>query len=133
MQAEEIKAQAAHAERGAGDIAAKTAGRGLAVAGVAWDINNGKPPGKAIFSGATAYGGGAIAAAGAGLLVSNPVGWAAVGIGAAGVGGGILAGMAGDAIWDAMPDGVTNKINQGVEDVGNAIGDAATSTWEALF
>ena len=133
MQAEEAKARAVHAERGAAGIAVRAAGRGLAVGGVAWDISHGKPPGKAIFSGALAYGGGVAATAGVTMLVSNPVGWAAVGIGAAGVGGGILVGMAGDALWDAMPDGVTNKINEGVEAAGSAIGDAAKSTWDALF
>ncbi len=134
MQAEEVKTRAAHAERSPAGIATKAAGRGLAVAGVAWDISNGKPPGKAIFSGAAAYGGASLAVGAATtFLVSNPVGWAALGVGALGVGGGVAAGMVGDAVWDAMPDEVTDKIDQGVEDVGNAIGGTAKSAWDALF
>ncbi|NHD18157.1 MULTISPECIES: hypothetical protein [unclassified Actinopolyspora] len=94
---------------------------------IGYDMHTGKPPGKTVFSG--------VAGAGAAALVaSTPVGWGA--LAAVGVGVGVAA----DFVYDALPQGVQDKINEGVEAVGNtvadgaeAVGDAVSGAWNAVF
>lgn len=104
-------------------------GLGITAAGVGYDIHTGKPPGKAIISGAA----GALGAAGAGLLVgalvSNPIGWGVV----AGIAGGALVGYGAEKLYDALPDNVTNKIEEGTKAVGNAIAGGAKKVWDSIF
>ncbi|SFE07516.1 hypothetical protein SAMN04487819_107226 [Actinopolyspora alba] len=104
-------------------------GLGITAAGIGYDIHTGKPPGKAVFSG--------LAGAGAAALVAaTPVGWGAL----AAVGVGIGVGVAADFVYDALPDNVRDKINEGVEAVGDAasdaagaVGDAVSGAWNAVF
>ena len=107
----------------------------ITAAGIGYDIHQGKPPGKAILSGAVAgaaaigvgyYGTTALVA----LTVSNPVGWAALGAVAAGVG----VGMAADWAYDEwVPDDVRAAIDDGLTTVGEGIADGASDAWEAVF
>jgi uncharacterized protein YukE len=98
-------------------------GYGITAAGIGFDISQGKPAGKAVFSGVLGAGGAYLAAS---LVATGPVGLTAV----VAVGGGILAGMAADAVWDHwVPEGAKDAINEGLEDVGDALGDA----WDAVF
>ncbi|SDP56214.1 hypothetical protein SAMN04487905_105219 [Actinopolyspora xinjiangensis] len=104
-------------------------GLGITAVGIGYDIHTGKPPGKAVFSG--------LAGAGAAALVaSTPVGWGAL----AAVGVGIGVGVAADFVYDALPQNVRDKINEGVKAVGDAVsnaagavGDAVSDAWNAVF
>lgn len=107
---------------------------GLAIssAGIGYDISRGKPPGKAIISGV----GGAAAGIAVGALASGPVGWVALGA----VGAGVLVGVGLDYAYDALPQGVQDDIENGVNAVGDAIGDAgeeigsgAKKAWNSIF
>ena len=107
-------------------------GLGIAAAGIGYDIATGKPPGKAIISGA----GGATVAFVMGGLVAGPIGAGAL----AGIAFGTLAGVGLDAAYDALPQGVKNKIEGGVNAVGhaandaaNAIGHEAKKVWDSIF
>jgi len=107
-------------------------GLGISAAGIGYDISQGKPPGKTIISGV----GGAAAGIAVGALASGPVGWVALGA----VGAGVLVGVGLDYAYDALPQGVTNGIENGVKAVGNAIGDAgevigggAEKVWNSVF
>ncbi|MDQ3151881.1 MAG: hypothetical protein M3R63_09225 [Actinomycetota bacterium] len=107
-------------------------GLGITAAGIGVDVSQGKPVGKAVISGAA----GALAAAGTVALVGGPVGVAA-GLGiVAGVGVGWLA----EAGYDALPHGVQDGIENGVDAVGGAIGDTGSAigsgakrAWDAIF
>ncbi|WP_338890593.1 hypothetical protein [Rhodococcus sovatensis] len=110
-------------------------GGGLAVAGVAWDIYNGKPAGQAIVSGGASFATSAAAGAAIGTLIPAPVLGTVVGAGVGAVVGIFTSGAvdtlyedgigsAGDAVvdgWDALYD------------TGASIGDLATGAWDALF
>ncbi|WP_072804077.1 hypothetical protein [Rhodococcoides yunnanense] len=110
-------------------------GGGLAVAGVAWDIYNGKPAGQAIVSGGASFAASVAAGAAIGTLIPAPVlgtvvgavGGAAVGVFTSGAVDTLYEegiGSAGDAVvdgWDA------------VYDTGASIGDLATGAWDVLF
>ncbi|PRW65230.1 WXG100 family type VII secretion target [Actinopolyspora mortivallis] len=104
-------------------------GLGITAVGVGYDIHTGKPPGKAVFSG--------VAGAGAAALVaSTPVGWGAL----AAVGVGIGVGVAADFVYDALPQNVRDKIDEGaravgdaVSDAAGAVGDAVSGAWNAVF
>lgn len=105
-------------------------GLGITAAGIGYDIHSGKPPAKAIFSGLGSAG----IAAGVGFAIGGPVG-ALVGVGV-----GVLAGYGLDKAYDALPEGVTNKIEEGTKAAGDALGDAAgfvsggvKSAWDSLF
>ncbi|HEY9474746.1 MAG TPA: hypothetical protein VIS06_12955 [Mycobacteriales bacterium] len=107
-------------------------GLGIAAAGIGYDIATGKPPGKAIISGV----GGATVAIVLGGLVGGPIGAGAL----AGIAFGTLAGVGLDAAYDALPQGVKNKIEGGVNAVGhaandaaNAIGHEAKKVWDSIF
>lgn len=112
-------------------------GIGLTAAGIGYDIEHGKPPGKAVISGV----GGAAAAAGLGALAGSVAAGAAVGtaipipvagtvVGAVvGLAVGLGASGALDAGYDALPDGV----KQGIEGGFEAVGDGAEKVWDSLF
>jgi hypothetical protein len=96
-------------------------GWGISAVGIGWDIHQGKPPAKAIFSGVA----GTLGAMAA-IAVVPGVGWAA----AAGIGAGVLVGMGADWAYDHLvPDDVKHKIDDdltavghGLENAGKAVG-----------
>lgn len=110
-------------------------GGGLAVAGVAWDIYNGKPADQAIVSGGASFAASVAAGAAIGTLIPAPVLGTVVGAGAGAVVGIFTSGAvdtlyedgigsAGDAVvdgWDALYD------------TGASIGDLATGAWDVFF
>lgn len=103
-------------------------GWGIAAAGIGYDIHDGKPPGKAIFSGvAGTLGAMAVTAAVPG------VGWAA----AAGIGVGILVGIGADWVYDnVLPNNVKHKIDDGLNAVGHTIasaGDTVGHVFSSIF
>jgi hypothetical protein len=94
-------------------------GWGITAAGIGYDIHEGKPPGKAIFSGVT----GTLAAMGVAAMVPG-VGWAA----AAGIGAGLVVGVGADWAYDHLvPDGVKHKIDDGLKDIGHGAENAGKS------
>lgn len=110
------------------------AGPVLAVAGVGYDIHEGKEPGKAIVSGAVGFGAAAL------IVSTAPVSVPALAVGAAAVGVGILGGMAGDYAWDHfVPDDAKDKIDDGLDyvggkakDVGKDIGGGVKDAWNSV-
>ncbi|WP_199433561.1 hypothetical protein [Qaidamihabitans albus] len=97
-------------------------GLGITAASIGYDVENGKPPGKAVMSGLAGFG----ASVAVGAAVGGPVG-AVVGVGV-----GIVASGAADAVYDALPDGVQDGIEAGVGAVGDALGDAAGAVGDAF-
>lgn len=128
--AEEAKDLGTKAERVSSRV-----GAGLAVAGVAWDIYNGKPADQAIVSAAASFGASVAAGAAIGTLIPAPVLGTVVGAGVGAVVGIFTSGAvdtlyedgigsAGDAVvdgWDALYD------------TGASIGDLATGAWDVFF
>lgn len=111
-------------------------GWGITAAGIGYDVHSGKPPGKAIVTGLAGAGGAALAVA----VASGPLGWGVIGVVAAGVGAGILVGYGAEKLWDALPDNVTDAIDDGFEVVGGAISDTAgdlkdgaEKVWDSIF
>lgn len=105
-------------------------GAGLTVAGIGYDIHHGKPAGKAIISGV----GGAGAAILAGAAIGAPAGPVGILAGAAvGTVAGLVASGALDWGYDQLPEGAKKAIEDGVSEVGNAIGDGAKKVWDSLF
>jgi uncharacterized protein YukE len=96
-------------------------GLGITAIGVGHDIQHGKPAGKAIISGLAGFGAGV----GFGLAISGPVGWVALGGIAASVGVGVGV----DMIYDALPKGVQDTIENGVK---TAV-DGVKGLWDAVF
>lgn len=110
-------------------------GGGLAVAGVAWDIYNGKPADQAIVSAGASFATSVAAGAAIGTLIPAPVLGTVVGAGVGAVVGIFTSGAvdtlyedgigsAGDAVvdgWDALYD------------TGASIGDLATGAWDVFF
>lgn len=95
-------------------------GWGIAAAGVGYDIHEGKPPGKAIVSGAVGTAGAILAAS----MVGGPVGLAA----GVGVVAGIGVGLGADYVYDhVLPDGVKHKIDDGLNAAGHGIASAGKS------
>lgn len=92
---------------------------GITATGVGYDIRQGKPAGKAVFSGV----GGAATAMLAGAAIGGPVS-AAVGLGV-----GIVAGVGLDELYEHLPDGVQDGIENGVQ----AIGDGIKNVWNSVF
>jgi hypothetical protein len=91
-------------------------GWAIAGVGIGWDIHDGKPPGKAIFSGVA----GTLGAA-AVIAVVPGIGWAA----AAGLVSGVVIGMGADWAYDHLvPDGVKQKIDDGLTAVGHGFESA---------
>lgn len=128
MESSALDAEATSAGRG---LASKlpAIGLGVAAVGIGYDIHEGKPPGKAIFSGVVGTAGGILAAS----MVGGPVGVAA----GAAVVGGIGVGLGADWVYDhAIPDNVKHKIDDGLDAVGSGIGDAGKSvghTFNSIF
>ncbi|MGK5684860.1 hypothetical protein [Actinoplanes sp. URMC 104] len=112
-------------------------GVGLTVAGIGYDIHTGKPPGKAIISGAGGMGASILA----GMAVGTAGGPVGIIAGAAvGTVAGLVASGALDWGYDQLPDGAKAAIEDGVATVGNAIGDAgeavgdtAKKVWDSIF
>lgn len=110
-------------------------GRGLAVAGVAWDIYNGKPADQAIVSGGASFAASVAAGAAIGTLIPAPVlGTVAGAIVGAGVG--IFTSGAVDTLYEDGIGSASDAVGDGwdaVYDTGASIGDLATGAWDALF
>ncbi len=113
----------------AGGGVARTLGRALPVVGlgitaasVGYDVENGKPPGKAVVSGLAGFG----SSVAVGAAIGGPVG-AVVGAGV-----GVIASGAADAAYDALPQGVQDGIESGVGAAGEALGDAAGATGDVF-
>ncbi|MCZ4277349.1 hypothetical protein [Rhodococcoides yunnanense] len=132
--AEDLLDTAKNAEANAGRIAGRLNG-GLAVAGIASDIYNGKPVDQAIVSGGLGFGAAVAAGAAIGTFVPVPgvgtvlgaLGGAAVAIFTSGAVDTLYAeglGSAGDAIGDGAA---------AVAETGTAIGQLATGAWDAIF
>ncbi|AYG00460.1 T7SS effector LXG polymorphic toxin [Lactococcus allomyrinae] len=122
----------------------KYAGKGFAVAGFAFGMyddmaDNHKTVGQALTHNiaSTAIGAGATAGASfaiGALLVSNPVGWAAIGVSAAAIGIGVgataLFNLAYDNNFLGLKSGLDwagSKIDEGLKDVGQAVGNIANA------
>ncbi|MGH3866072.1 MAG: hypothetical protein ACRDQ4_08020 [Pseudonocardiaceae bacterium] len=108
-------------------------GWGITAAGIGYDIHEGQPPGKAIFSGVAGAAGAIMAAS----MVGGPVGVAA----GVGVVAGIAVGLGADWVYDhVVPDGVKRKIDEGlaavghgIADAGEAVGNMAKKIWDSIF
>jgi len=108
-------------------------GWGITAVGIGYDIHEGKPPGKAIFSGVAGTAGAIVVVS----MVGGPVGLAA----GAGVAAGVFVGLGADWVYDhVVPDGVKRKIDEGVAAVGHGIADAceavgntAKKIWDSIF
>lgn len=114
-------------------------GAAITVAGVGYDIHQGKPAVKAIVSGGggmlASIAGGAATGAALGAMGANPV---TVVVGAAI--GGAVAGLAAsgiiDAGYDRLPIGVRDAFNDGQAAVSRAVdeaGDDAGRLWDKIF
>ncbi|MEV4283521.1 WXG100 family type VII secretion target [Actinoplanes xinjiangensis] len=140
LEADEFERKAA---RAGSKIGARIPIAGLVITAVdiGYDINTGKPAGKAVISGV----GGALAAAGTGAavgtMIGGPVGTvvgASVGIAVGMVTSGAL-----DAAYDRLPDGTKQAIEDGFEVVGDgaelvgdgvqAGADGAKKLWNSIF
>lgn len=111
------------------------AGGALAVAGVAYDIANGKPAMQAVVSGGVGFGASVAAGAAIGTMIPVPVVGTAVGaVGGAVVG--VFASGAVDSLWQNGVGDVGGAIEDGAEAVGNAgeaVGGLAEGAWDAVF
>ncbi len=111
------------------------AGGALAVAGVGYDIANGKPVGQAVASGAAGFGASVATGALVGSMIPVPVVGTAVGaVGGAVVG--VFASGLTDSLWQNGVGDVGGAIEDGAEAVGNtgkAIGGLAEDAWDAVF
>ncbi|BCY06333.1 hypothetical protein [Actinoplanes sp. L3-i22] len=124
-------------ERFAGKI--PVIGAAITVAGVGYDIHQGKPAVKAIASGGggmlASIAGGAATGAALGAMGANPV-TVVVGAAIGGAVAGLAAGGVIDAGYDRLPEGVQDAFNQGQAAVGKAIGevgDDAERLWQKIF
>lgn len=107
----------------------------LAVAGVAWDIANGKPADQAIVSGAVGFGAAVATGAAIGTLIPVPIVGTAIGA-VVGAGVGLFASGAVDSLYENGAPQVGRALADGakaVGDAGAAIGDLATEVWDAIF
>lgn len=110
-------------------------GGGLAVAGVAWDIYNGKPADQAIVSGGASFATSVAAGAAIGTLIPAPV----IGTVAGALGGAVVGIFTSGAVDTLYEDGIGSAgdaIGDGwdaVYDTGASIGDLATGAWDAIF
>lgn len=114
-------------------------GGGLAVAGVVYDIANGKDVDQAIVSGAAGFGASVLAGAGAGALIGSAIPIPGVGtVGGALVGAtvGIFTSGAVDSLYQNGIGSLGSAIADGtsaVADTGKAIGGLAKGAWDAIF
>jgi hypothetical protein len=132
--ADDAAKAAAETESKAGRIGLKVGGA-LAVAGVAYDIANGKPVGQAVVSGAVGFGASVAAGALVGSAIPVPVVGTAVGA-LVGAGVGLFASGAVDSLYQNGIGAVGGAIEDGtkaVADTGKAIGGAVADAWDAIF
>ncbi|WP_116044405.1 WXG100 family type VII secretion target [Amycolatopsis palatopharyngis] len=116
-------------------------GGGLAVAGIAYDIANGKPVGQAVVSGGVGFGASVAAGAVVGTMIGGPVGTAVGAVVGAGVGV-FTSGMV-DSLYENGIGEVGQAIEDGgkaIVDTGKAIADGASAVaggvkdaWDAVF
>lgn len=110
-------------------------GGGLAVAGTAWDIYNGKPADQAIVSAGVSFGASVAAGAAIGTLIPAPVLGTVVGAGV-GAAVGIFTSGAVDTLYEDGLGSAGDAVVDGWDelyDTGASIGDLATGAWDALF
>lgn len=111
------------------------AGGAIALAGIAYDIHNGKPVDQAIVSGGVGFG--ASVAAGAVIGTFIPVPFAGTAVGA--LGGavvGIFASGAVDSLYKNGIGGVGDAVKDGLSAVGDVTGagkDLVSDAWHSLF
>lgn len=115
------------------------AGAGLAVAGVVYDIHNGKPVEQAVVSGAAGFAASVAAGAATGAAIGTIVPIPVVGT----VGGAVVGAAAGlfvsGAVDSMYQEGVLSVRQawaggtKALEDTGHAITDAAGDVWHAIF
>lgn len=115
-------------------------GKVLGVVGVAtdigfgvWDVAHGGSPGRATATTAASIAGGAAVVAGAGALaaagiVTAPVWGTALAAGAVAVGAGWAAGKA----WDALPDDVTDAVDDTMSDAWDGTKDVVSGGWDKV-
>lgn len=112
------------------------AGGALSVAGVAYDIYNGKPVEQAVVSGAGGFGASLAAGAATGALIGSAVPGLGTAVGAVvGVGAGLFTSGAIDSLYQNGGD-VGDAIGAGMDaigDAGAAVGGLAKGTWDAIF
>lgn len=132
--ADDAAKAAATTEAKFGRITLKLGGA-LAVAGVAYDIMNGKPVEQAVVSGAVGFG----SSVAAGALIGSAIPVPVLGTAAGAVGGAIVgvfaSGMV-DSLYQNGIGAVGDAIKEGAEvigDTGRAIGDLAEDAWDAVF
>lgn len=98
-------------------------GLGVAAAGVAYDIDQGKPVGKAVASGVGGVLGGAAGGAALGSFLGPP------GMLVGGVVGGVIGGVGTEWAYDLLPDNVTDGFENGLKELGGDVKDA----WNSIF
>lgn len=145
LMSKEVLAAKQVEERAATGLGRRIAGRvpfigaAIAVAGIGYDIENGKPAVKAVASGGGGIIGGILGgmAGGAmgGTLTGGPIG-TVVGSVVGGVAGGLIASGVIDAAYDRLPEGVKDAFNDGQATVSKALGEAggeAKKLWDEIF
>lgn len=132
--ADDIAEAADRAESTAGKIGLKVGG-GLAAAGVAYDIYQGKPVDQAIVSGGVGFGASVAAGAMIGSAIPFPIAGTAIGA-LAGAGVGIFTSGAVDSLYQNGFDSLGTAVSDGgsaVVDSGKAVGGLAKDAWDAIF
>lgn len=110
-------------------------GGALAVAGVVYDVANGKPVDQAVVSGAVGFGASVAAGALIGSAIPVPVVGTAVGALGGAVVGVFTSGMV-DSLYENGIGAVGDAIEDGaaaIGDAGRAIGSLAEDAWDAIF
>ncbi|WP_280434598.1 hypothetical protein [Nocardia carnea] len=134
-----LNEQASNAKTKSAKIGFRVGGA-LAIAGVVYDIHNGKPVEQAVVSGAAGFGASVAAGAATGAILGSffpvvgNIGGAAVGT-VVGAGAGLFTSGAVDALYQ---DGLSvgSAINGGIdafEATGDAIGGGVSKAWNAIF
>lgn len=132
--ADDAAKAAAKTEATAGRIALKVGGA-FAVAGVVYDIMNGKPVEQAVVSGGVGFG----ASVAAGALIGSAIPVPVLGTAAGALGGavvGVFASGMVDSLYQNGIGAVGDAIEEGakaVGDAGAAVGDLAEDAWDAVF
>ncbi|KAA0022474.1 hypothetical protein FOY51_12245 [Antrihabitans cavernicola] len=132
--ADDAAAASAKAEASAAKIGSKIGG-GLALAGIAYDISQGKPVEQAVVSGGIGFGASVAAGAIIGTAIPVPILGTAAGA-AAGAIAGLFASGAVDSMYQNGFDSVGGAISDGasaVGDTGKAVGGLAKDAWDAIF
>jgi hypothetical protein len=132
--ADDAAKAAAEADRKAGRFGLRVGGA-LAVAGVAYDIADGKPVTQAVVS----SGAGFVASVGAGALIGSAIPVPVLGTAVGAVGGavvGVFASGAVDSLFQNGIGGVGSAIEDGaqaVADSAEVVGGAISGAWDAIF